>query len=186
MFFGKRSKQAFIENKPKTGWVKKGDIVMKMTHEDGSVETRTMHNVIVDDASLLMAELFKNSTLAVGVPGLVSLAVGTGSPGWDLQNPPIATASQTQLVNELTRKVFASTTYLDPITFLPTPTRTNVVNFETEFLATEAVGAIVEMGLFGGTGAELSNSGTMVNYHTLPVWNKNATSTLTIGWQLTF
>lgn len=164
-------------------WIKKGEIFMKMEHKDGSVETRYMKNVIVDDASLLMAQLM--SGLPAVAPGISVLAVGTGDPGWDLQNPPIATASQHLLVNEIERKTFLSVTYIDGVGS-PTVTRTNIVDFETKYLDTEAVGALVEMGLFGGTGSTSPGGGTMVNYHTFPVWNKPSTSTLTITWRLTF
>ncbi|MDO8640268.1 MAG: hypothetical protein Q7R33_01890 [Nitrosarchaeum sp.] len=162
--------------------IKKGEIVMTMRHANGLVERREMENVIVDNASLLMAELMKENS---GVQGIMTLAVGTGDTGWDLQNPPIATASQTALFNELERKTFNSTTYIDSMG-VPTITRTNKVMYETVFTAAEAVGALVEMGLFGGTGATAPLGGTMVNFHTFPVWNKSATATLTISWLLTF
>jgi hypothetical protein len=164
-------------------WIKHGYICMKMKHKDGSVEIRYVQNVIVDDASLLMAQLM--SGLPAVAPGLTVLAMGTGDPGWDLQNPPIATAAQHLLVNEIERKTFDSVTYIDGLGN-PTVTRTNIVDFETQFLETEAVGALVEMGLFGGTGSTGAGGGTMVNYHTFPVWNKSSTSTLTITWRLTF
>lgn len=162
--------------------IKHGEIFMTMEHKDGSIETRHVENVIVDDASLLMAELMKESS---GVDGIMVLAMGTGDPGWDLQNPPVATAAQSLLVNELERKTFEQSYYVDGAG-LETVTRTNIVDFETKYAETEAVGALVEMGLFGGTGATSPGGGTMVNYHTFPVWNKPATSTLTIVWRLTF
>jgi len=159
-----------------------GQIFATMKHKDGSVEKREWHNVIVDVASELMAELMKENS---GVQGIMSLAVGTGAVGWDLQNPPAATAAQTQLETELTRKTFDSTNYVDG-GGSPTVTRTNIVDFITTFTESEAVGALVEMGLFGGTGATSPSSGTQVNYHTFAVWNKPSSSTLTIVWRLTF
>jgi len=171
-------------------WIKKGDIFMTMKHRDGTIERREMHNVIVDQASFLMAQLMKEyggtSTIPVSyVPGIFVLAVGTGDPGWDLQNPPIATAAQTLLVNELDRKRFSRTYYVDDLG-VESLTRTHIVDFETTFNDTEAVGALVEMGLFGGTGSTSAGGGDMVNYHTFPVWNKPSTSTLVCTWRLTF
>jgi len=159
-----------------------GEIFATMKHKDGTEEKRHWNNVIVDVASELMAELMKENS---GVQGIMTLAVGTGAVGWDLQNPPPATAAQTQLEAELTRKTFDSTNYVDG-SGNPTVTRTNIVDYITTFTETEAVGALVEMGLFGGTGSTSPNSGTQVNYHTFAVWNKPNTSTLTIVWRLTF
>jgi hypothetical protein len=163
-------------------WLKSGEIIMTMRHKDGTIECRTMKNVIVDYASLLMAQLMKETS---GIPGIMVLAVGTGDPGWDLQNPPIATAAQTLLVNELDRKTFNRTYYVDALG-VESLTRTNRVDFETVFNDTEAVGALVEMGLFGGVNATIPGGGDMINYMTMPVWNKPATATLTITWRLTF
>jgi len=163
-------------------WLKCGDIIMTMKHNNGVIERREMKNVIVDQASLLMAQLMKETS---GIPGIMVLAVGTGDPGWDLQNPPIATASQTLLVNELDRKTFNRTYYVDDLG-VESLTRTNRVDFETVYNDTEAVGALVEMGLFGGVNATIAGGGDMVNYHTFPVWNKPSTATLTITWRLTF
>jgi len=162
----------------------RGDIFMTMKHKDGSVEKRKMTNVIVDVASELMAERMKEGD-GNASNGIMVLAMGTGDPGWDLQNPPIATSSQTQLVNELERKTFNRSYYVDDAG-LETPTRTNIVDFEVTYEETEAVGALVEMGLYGGAGSTAPGGGTMVNYHTFPVWNKPSTSTLTIVWRLTF
>jgi len=167
-------------------WIKRGDIFMTMKHKDGTIETRVEQNVIVDQASYLMAQVMSdNAGLGTYIPGLKTLAVGTGDPGWDLQNPPVATAAQTALVNELFRKIFNRVYYVDTLG-VESLTRTNIVEFETVYNDTEAVGALVEMSLFGGTGSISSGGGDMVNYHTFPVWNKPSTSTLTICWRLTF
>jgi len=162
----------------------RGDIFATMKHKDGSIERRVMHNVIVDVASELMAERMKEDD-GNASNGIMVLAIGTGDPGWDLQNPPVATSAQTQLVNELERKTFNRSYYVD-IGGSETPTRTNIVDFEVTYEETEAVGALVEMGLFGGAGSTAPNGGTMFNYHTFPVWNKPSTSVLTLVWRLTF
>ena len=173
--------------------IAKGEIFIKMgenpTYED-TMKNPDCHvkNIIVDVCSELIAEwAFTGIITVIGdhVPGILTLAVGTGDPGWDLQNPPAETANQTILESELTRKTFASKTYVDGAGN-PTVTRTNVVDFTTTFLEAEAVGPLVEMGLFGGTGATATNGGTMINYKTLAVLNKSATSKLTIVWRLTF
>ena len=149
-----------------------GEIFMKLgaaTREEVMVNPdRHLHNIIVDVASDQIAEwAIANNTLTFPrVDGIMTLAVGTGDIGWDLQNPPPETAAQTQLESELTRKVFANQTYIDPITLLPTITRTNIVDYTTSFLESEAVGPLVEMGLFAGTGATGAGGGTMINYLT--------------------
>lgn len=143
------------------------------------------HNLIVDIASDLIAS-WAFEGLSPTKPGILTLAVGTGAIGWDLQNPPAPTTAQTLLETELTRKAFASQTYIDPITLLPVVYRTNIIDFTTTFLEAEAVGPLVEMGLFGGVGATGAGGGTMVNYLTFKVLNKSATSQMTIVWRLTF
>ena len=170
----------------------RGDIFMKMVHADGSVETRECENIIVDVASQLMAVLMSRDGTVDRpyVSGALVLAVGTGDSGWDLQNPPAATGAQEFLFNELDRNVFNDVTFVDPITFVPSSDqyadRTKVVEFTTTFGDSEAVGPLVEMGLFGGTGATGANSGIMINYKTFKVWNNPACSTFTITWRLTF
>jgi len=154
------------------------------------IEAPDLHkkNIIVDVASELIAEWAFTGTITLvseHVPGILTLAVGTGDVGWDLQNPPAPTANQTLLESELTRKTFASKTYVDSIGD-PTATRTNVVDFTTTYLEAEAVGPLVEMGLFGGTGATSTNGGLMLNFTTFAVINKPSTSQLTIIYRLTF
>jgi len=182
--------------------IAKGEIFMKMgenpTYEE-CVRTPDRHfkNIIVDVASSLIAQWAFTGTIA-SVPdhikGIMVLAVGTGDPSWDLQNPPSETAAQTLLENELIRKTFSDKTYVDGSGF-PTLTRTNVIDFSTTFLEAEAVGPLVEMGLFGGNGPELTPSvpdstatdgGTMINYKTFAVINKPSTSKLIFVWRLTF
>jgi hypothetical protein len=156
---------------------------------------RNFKNLIVDVCSDLIAEWAITGTIAAGsshvrssaadYPGILSLAVGTGAVGWDLQNPPAETAGQVILNSELTRKTFASTSYTDGLGN-PSVTRTNIVDFLTTFLEAEAVGPLVEMGLFGGNNSLLANGGTMVNAKNFAVVNKSATSQLSILWRLTF
>lgn len=164
-----------------------GEIIITLKNPDGAEEIRNYKNIIVNVASALMAELMSRdgSIARPYVPGAQVLAVGTGGLGWDLQNPPVATVSQTQLENELDRNIFSDVTYVDGLG-VPTITRTNIVDFSTTFGPSEANGALVEMGLFGGTNSTAAVSGTMLNYKTFPVLNKASGSTLTIVWRLTF
>ena len=142
-------------------------------------------NIIVNTASILIARLLKDNHEPDG--GITYLAVGTGAVGWNLQNPPQPTNTQTQLNAELARKAFSTNdiTFVDPSTGNPTTTPTNIVDFTATFAETEAVGPLVEMGLFGGDATDLPNSGTEVNYRTFPVINKTNSMTLTIIFRIT-
>jgi len=141
-------------------------------------------NLIVDICSDLIAS-WAIETASPTIPGILTLAVGTGGVGWDLQNPPAESASQTQLVAELTRKEFSDKTYVDDVGD-PTLTRTNVIDLTTTFLESEANGPLVEMGLFGGEDATIASDGTMVNVKNFPVLNKTTAMTMAILWRLTF
>lgn len=183
----------------------RGDVFL--TLRDGATgevqEERTLRNLVVKDASILIARLMKNSLEPPH--GIFALAVGTGDTGWDLQNPPAPTVTQRALYSELSRKTFAGTSFIDGsgnVTSIPT----NVVDFTTTFAESEAVGPIVEMGLVGGNVSsnlnvrnpvspangsynatvDMTTFDTLVNYLTFKVLNKPATSTLTIVWRLTF
>jgi hypothetical protein len=166
-------------------------------------EQREHRNLVVLDASILIARLMKNN---VEPPhGIYALAVGTGNVGWNPLQPPAATNTQRSLWSEIARKTFADTEFINS-GGLPVAIPTNVVDFTTTFAEAEAVGALDEMGLIGGNvstnlsqrnpvlppnGAydptvDLTQYDTLVNYLTFPVINKPATSTLTIVWRLTF
>lgn len=183
----------------------KGDVFLTMRNaKTGAVEhTWERRNLVVRDASILIARLVKDS--AEPPYGAFALAMGSGDVGWDLQNPPAATDTQRALYAEISRKTFASTQFIDG-GGLPVAYPTNIVDFETIFTESEAVGPLVEMGLIGGNvdsnlavqnpvtppnGAyddteDLTNFETLINYLTFPVINKPATSTLQIIWRLTF
>ena len=182
--------------------IAKGEIFMKLgknpTYEDAIKNPdRNYKNIIVDVASELIAQWAFTGTIASvseHIKGIMTLAVGTGDISWDLQNPPAETSSQTLLETELIRKTFSSKTYVDSIGN-PSLTRTNIIDFTTTFLESEANGPLVEMGLFGGNGPELTppvpdstatDGGTQLNYKTFAVVNKPNTSKLIIVWRLTF
>lgn len=167
------------------------------------LESREHRNLVVKDASILIARLMKDN--AEPPHGVFALAVGTGDTGWNLQAPPAPTDTQRALYSEISRKTFSSTSFIDA-GGLPTSIPTNVVDFECTFVEAEAVGPLVEMGLVGGNintnlsiknpvsppnGAynatvDLTTRDTLVNYLTFLVINKPATSKFTIVWRLTF
>ena len=143
------------------------------------------NNIIVNTASILIARLLKDNKEPEA--GISYLAVGTGAPGWNLQNPPQPTNTQTQLEGEISRKAFTTedVNFVDPETGDPTIVPTNVVDYTATFAETEAVGPLVEMGLFGGDASDQTDSGTQVNYRTFPVINKTSSMTLTIIFRIT-
>jgi hypothetical protein len=167
----------------------KGELYAIQKFTDGrEIKTDLGHNIIVTVASELMAELARGiigDLVRVQVDGIRTLAVGTGAIGWDLQNPPPETSAQTLLENELYRKEFDSVNYIDGMGGI-SPTRTNIIQLTTVFGLAEANGPLVEMGLFGGTDSLNTNGGSIFNYYTMPVINKNASQTLSIIWSLSF
>ena len=183
----------------------RGDVFIEMRDgQSGELqEKRELRNLIVLDASILVARLMKNN---VEPPhSIYALAVGTGNVGWNPMAPPAATNTQRSLWSEIARKTFANTQFINS-GGLPVAIPTNVVDFTTTFAEAEAVGALDEMGLIGGNvstnmsvrnpvlppnGAydptvDLTAFDTMINYLTFPCINKPATSILSITWRLTF
>jgi hypothetical protein len=142
-------------------------------------------NIIVNAASILIARLLKDNHEPDA--GISYLAVGTGGIGWDKQDPPAPTNIQTTLENEIARKAFTTedVSFVDPETGDHVTVPTNVVDFEATFAETEAVGPIVEMGLFGGDASDMPDSGTEINYRSFPVINKSASMTLSIIIRIT-
>lgn len=159
-----------------------GEIFLEMRHNDGRVETQTFKNIITDSASILLARLIKDNSEPTN--GAFALAVGTGGIGEDPQNPTPATAAQTALEAELFRKQFQSVNFINAGVVTGTPT--NVIDLTTFFTESEAVGALLEMGIVGGDATLTSGTGTLINYRTFPVINKPATATLSITWRFTF
>jgi hypothetical protein len=160
-----------------------GHLFATLNYNDGRVEQRDLgKNIITNAASVLLARLMKDNTEPAH--GAFALAVGLGGGGWDVLNPPPATAAQTQLNNELTRKTFQSVNFISGLNVSATPT--NVIDLTTFFNESEAVGSLLEMGLVGGDATLTPNTGTLINYRTFPVINKPNTATLTITWRLTF
>lgn len=172
----------------------KGEFFITLNHNDGTEEKFHFRNVIVDSASLLIARLLADgqSSLDPGGPnhGIRVLAVGTGDPAWDPNTPPTATATQSQLEAELARKRFSNVTFIKTDgSGLPSTEITNIVDYQTVFNESEAVGPITELALFGGgTGSQnidtTPNSGTMINYRTIAVINKPNTATMSVVFRI--
>ena len=160
-------------------------IVLKDARTGKILEERRDHNLIVNSASILIARLLKDNKEPSG--GITYLAVGTGASGWNLQNPPQPQPIEVMLFNEIARKAFTTqdVTFIDPTTGDPTEVPTNVVDYTGTFAETEAVGPIVEMGLFGGDATDLADSGTQINARNFPVINKTNSMTLTIIFRIT-
>lgn len=146
------------------------------------------HNLIVNQASVLMAQRMAPGNL--GTAGIGFLAVGTGYGTGSLQIPQAEDPTYTALRAEFIRKAITSWTFLNAAGAAvgSPPTGVGVLQFTTTFGPTEANAPLVEMGLFGGAATTATNSGTLFNYKSFPVWNKTAAlnASLTIVWTITF
>lgn len=183
----------------------RGDVFMTLRDAKSGLilEQREKRNLIVKDASILIARLVKDNSEPPH--GAFVLAVGTGDSGWNPMAPPAPTNTQRALFSELTRKTFASTSFIDAAG-IPTSIPTNVVDFTCTLTESEGVGPLVEMGIIGGNissnmalrnpvspangsydpTVDLTTRETLVNFLSFPVVNKPATSTLSVVWRLTF
>lgn len=183
----------------------RGDVFFLMQDaKSGKVQLdQCIQNLVVLDASILIARLMKNSSEPPH--GIFGLAVGTGDVGWNPLAPPAATNTQRALYAEITRKTFSTTEFINSLG-VPVAYPTKVVDFTTTFTESEAVGPLVEMGLIGGNVSsnlsvrnpvspangpynatvDLTSYETLCNYLTFNVISKPATSTLSIKWRLTF
>ena len=160
-----------------------GHLFAILKHNDGREEHRDLgKNIITNAASVLLARLVRNNSDPAH--GAYALAVGTGAIGWDPFNPPPATASQTQLQNELFRKTFQSVNFTVGGTVSGSPT--NVLDLTTFFVESEANGILVEMGIVGGDATLTANTGTLLNYRTFAAITKPPTATLSLVWRITF
>lgn len=140
-------------------------------------------NLIVNKASQFMAKRMKPGTN--WGDGLQYLEVGTGTGTGTTQVPQREDINQTALRTPLARKTITSWTYLDA-NDQPTTAETNVLALTTTFNEGDAIGPIVEMGLFGGDATADLGTGYMFNYKAFPVWNKADGMRLTIIWKITF
>lgn len=139
-------------------------------------------NVIVDGASTLIARLLKEA--GTSVKGIEYLAVGVGDAAWNLQMPPSPTPDRTRLYKEIARKRVSYSQYVNPTTGQPSEDPTNIVDYVFTFNEGEAVGPLVECGMFGNATSDL-NSGILVNYRTFPVLNKTEEMSFSIVFRIT-
>jgi hypothetical protein len=146
---------------------------------------KEMHvkNLIVSKASQFMAKRMRPG--ASWGAGIGYLEVGTGVGTGTTASPQPESLAQSILRSALARKAIDSWTYLDGSNN-PTASETNVIQLTTTFTELEAVGSIVEMGLFGGDATVTLNTGYMFNYKTFPVWTKTNEFKLAVIWKLTF
>ena len=162
----------------------KGEIFYKVKVDGVWSDPVLLCNVVTDDASILLARLMKDPTDPAG--GVQYFALGTGNNAWDKFNPPAAASSAAALETEIARAVPASATFIDPNTFLPSVTPTNIVDWDFAFGETDAVGYLVECGLAGGDATGSANTGTLITYRTFPVISKTASMELAFVYRLTF
>ena len=196
----KHTEQVFLRAKPS-----KGEVFIKMEDATGTLMDKHYDNIITLDAGILAARLFKNSLDPVTTKsnGLNMLAVGTGATGAIL-SPDAPQDTQRALNNEIARKSFSSTTYrTSGGSAVSYPT--NIVDFTVSFSASEAVGALNEMGLLYTVSSDpnttnpvengpddyddtldVTGKDIMINYLTFPVISKPNTAVLSITWRLTF
>jgi len=158
-------------------------------------------NVVTLDAGLHAARLFKDN--AEPNFGAYMLAIGTGATG-ALLSPDAPDNKQRRLNAEIERKAFASTTFRNSLG-VAVAYPTNVVDFTTQFAASEAVGPLNEMGLISPISSnpaiqnlnpntfptydntlDITGYDVLLNYLTFGIVSKPATAVLTITWRLTF
>ena len=147
-------------------------------------EEKHVKNLIVQKAGILVARRMVSSTPIAN--GITHLEIGTGVGTGTTASPEVEADTQVSLRVPLARKAIASWTYINPTTGLPQTAESNVIQYAVTFTETEANGALVEMGLFGGDATISVGSGYMFNYKVFPVWNKGNTAQLTIKWNISF
>lgn len=181
----------------------KGEFFIEVT--DGAsgevLDKRHIQNVIVLDASILAAMLFRDPTSRP--LGANMLAVGTGATG-ALLSPDAPDPDQRKLNAEIARKPWSSTTFRDSggnAVAIPT----NIIDFTVTYDESEAVGPLNEMGIMAtlsanplvlnpnpntfptrDTAVDLTLYDIMVNYLSFAVLSKPSTARLTITWRITF
>ncbi|AKG36078.1 hypothetical protein VK70_17195 [Paenibacillus durus ATCC 35681] len=153
-----------------------------LEHRD-IVQELHIKNLIVANASKFIARRMRPG--ASWGTGITHLEVGTGFGTGTAQAPQPENPLQVALRTPLFRKAITSWTYLDA-SGVATAVETNIFKLTTNFTESEANGALVEMGLFGGDAEITLGSGQMFNYKSVPVITKNNTMQLTIDWKLSF
>lgn len=185
----------------------KGDVFGVLKHEDGQEEiVLDKSNIYTLDGGILAAILFSKDLGGGFTRGIDMLAVGTGASG-SSASPDIADYRQRSINTPLYRKEFSSVLYRNADGSLAS-VPTNIVDFTATFEASDAVGALTEMGLVCTTDGigndpadfdqlvdvfpardlttDIKTKDILINYLTFPVINKPNGSILAITWRLTF
>lgn len=139
----------------------KGHLIATLKKADGKTETIEKDNIILNVGFDYICDAIGKSSSRPNV--MSHIAVGTGT--------TTATASQTALVSELTRKA---------VTYSHTA-NTKIMTFTAKFEAGQATGAITEAGLVNAT-----SGGTFLDRLTFDVINKGVNDDLTMTFQFTF
>jgi hypothetical protein len=133
------------------------------------------------------------------------LAIGTGDISWDATDPPPANDTQRSLYNELARKTFASSQFIDD-NGNPSGIRTHIIDLTCTFAESEAVGQLCEMGIIGGDCStdlsqrnpilppngqydptvDVTGKDLLINYKTFGMITKPSNAKLVYCWRLTF
>nr|DAI99405.1 MAG TPA: baseplate protein [Caudoviricetes sp.] len=126
-------------------------------------ETEWSKNTIVNGLNKAISYAF------AGMGGLSYWAIGSGAASWDTTQP-IPSATDTQLTNEIGRKIIPASAFA----FLDgdgqvTTTPTNVLQITLTFGANDCNGNWREFALYGGNATNQLGSGVMINHkiHTL-------------------
>ena len=189
----------------------KGDVFGVLSFEGQDEVVIDQSNIYTLDGGVLAALLFSNHLGQGNTRFINTLAVGTGASG-SAQSPDTPDYHQRALNSPLYKKTFSSVTYRNADGTLSvdgtTPIPTNIVDFTATFEASEAVGALNEMGLMAATNTSSSPASfvsnpnnfplerdttidvrdydVLINYLTFPVINKPNGAVLAITWRLTF
>ena len=131
-----------------------------LQREDGSVETFTKDNIVVDVGFDFIADAIGNAAARPACMGYIGVGTGTVAP----------VSGNIQLGTELLRK---AATYAHTV-------GTKVFTFTAVFNPGEATGAITEAGVLNA-----ANNGIMLDRVTFPVVNKGANDTFTAVFTFT-
>lgn len=205
-FRQKQDKVAFNMHLPyvdQFGFSYKGRVIFDMRDESSGKQVWHFEkdNIVVLDAGIHAARLFKDNSEPNF--GAYMLAMGTGATGATL-SPDAPDPKQRRLNAEIERKAFTSTTFRNS-SGVAVAFPTNVVDFTTQFAASEAIGPLNEMGLISPISSnpaiknlnpntfptydntlDITTYDVLLNYLTFGVVTKPATAILTITWRLTF
>lgn len=139
-------------------------------------------NIIVKDIGILVACLMKGHP---GYSGMLYWAVGSGLGTWDNMNPPLPSADDHKLVNEIGRKAIpsASISFVDAngnVSASPT----NRLLITLSFGENDCNGEWREMMIVGGNATSTKDSGVAINHKTHQFIGK--TTNVTVDRQIRF